>query len=121
MFWSYDDDDCYYYYYYSRSTASPPAPPPPYSISSTAELLVLLFLFIIIYYYFVLSTSPYYYHSLEYGPLTCLGPLFNSSAELRNFVFGFLPYQMPYLSSTGLSRVLVLLGLRPASPPAPIQ
>ncbi|WP_238578503.1 hypothetical protein, partial [Neochlamydia sp. TUME1] len=37
--------------------------------------------------------------------------LFNSSAaELRNFVvFGcFLPYQTPYLSSTGLSRVLVL-------------
>jgi len=40
-----------------------------------------------------------------------------SSAELRNFVFGcFLPYQIPYLSSTGLSRVLALLGLRPARP-----
>src|SRR3989344_5798480 len=27
-----------------------------------------------------------------------------------------LPYQIPYLSSTGLSRVLALLGLRPARP-----
>ena len=41
-----------------------------------------------------------------------------SSAELRNFVLlvVFLPYQIPYLSSTGLSRVLALLGLRPARP-----
>ncbi len=63
----------------------------------------------------------------EYGPLACFGPtrttaspLFNSSAELRNFVLCcfFGPYQIPYLSSTGLSRVLALLGLRPASPPA---
>src|SRR5690606_22873440 len=59
-----------------------PASPPPYSISSTAELLVLfIIIYYYYYYYFVLSTSPYYYHSLEYGPLTCLGPLFNSSAE----------------------------------------
>jgi hypothetical protein len=44
-----------------------------------------------------------------------------SSAELRNFVLlvVFLPYQIPYLSSTGLSRVLVLLADygQPASPP----
>src|SRR3989344_5798481 len=48
--------------------------------------------------------------SLEYGPLACFGPtrttasppLFNNSAELRNFVLlVFLPYQTPYLAEYG--------------------
>ncbi|KIC70697.1 hypothetical protein DB44_GI00020 [Candidatus Protochlamydia amoebophila] len=50
---------------------------------------------------------PYYYSRTTASPPARQPALFNSSAaELRNFVvFGcFLPYQTPYLASTGLSR-----------------
>ena len=107
----------------TRTTASPPACP--YSIVPQSCGILCCFLSYQIPY---LSST---------GPLACFlvlltdygqpasPPLFNSSAELRNFVFGcFLPYQTPYLAEYGPLACFgptPTRGLRPARQPAPIQ
>jgi len=120
--------------------ASPPARP--YSI--VPQSCGILCLVVVVFFCHIkppisrVRASRVFWSYSDYGQPASL-PLFNSSAELRNFVFGcFLPYQTPYLAeygssrvvgfanypkfcrqikSTGLSRILaLLLGLRPASP-----
>ena len=111
----------------------PPSPPPPLFNRSAPQSCVVLLLLLLSSFCHIDNNnnnnnnkSPYYIisQSLEYGPLACFGPtqttasppLFNRSAELRNFCFLCLaiPIKAP-VSRVRASRVAGICQLAPNS------